>query len=97
MSEGFGPLNIERVRHDLSARLEKLSGRVEKIGSNLRQPGNPDSEELATERANDEVLEALDDTERREIALIHAALQRIELGSYGICSRPLRAPRRGLS
>jgi len=42
-------------------------------------------EDQATERENDEVLDALNESTIREIHNIDAALMRINEGSYGIC------------
>ena len=55
-----------------------------------------DSQERATETANDEVLEGLDEIGRAEVRRIRNALNRIENGSYGICSncgQPVSAAR----
>jgi RNA polymerase-binding transcription factor len=71
--------NLERQRTDLLARLEQLR-------QDLRRPNNPDFAEQATERENDEVLDALDGASRAELAAIGRALARIESGDYGTCA-----------
>ena len=48
---------------------------------------NPDSEDRASERENDEVLERLAGSERRHIAQIRAALARLEAGTYDVCEQ----------
>jgi RNA polymerase-binding protein DksA len=79
--------DLEKVREQLQARREQLEGRVARIQGHLRSPGEPDSQEHAIEAENDEVLERLDETERRELEEIRLALARIAAGSYGRCAR----------
>lgn len=69
----------------LKARKAELEGRLHKIEDDLDQTPNPDSEERATERENDEVLEGLGMQGQTELKAIDAALQRIEDGSFGTC------------
>lgn len=78
-------MDPERARGRLRQRLSELLERVGRIESDLRTPGSPDSEDRAIEAENEEVLERLDDSERREIGEIRAALERIEGGTYGTC------------
>jgi DnaK suppressor protein len=80
-------VDLTEIRRQLEAKLDKLSRRVAHIGSNLRRPGDPDSQEQATEMENDEVLERLEVAERREIEAIRNALSRIEAGTYTECAR----------
>lgn len=75
------------LRNELQARLAQFTGRVSKIEGDLQKRPHPDSEERATERSNDEVLERLSTQERSEIAQIEAAIQRIDAGTYGECER----------
>ena len=84
------------LRKQLENRLTRLLHRVGRIEGDLRQTHNPDWTERATELANDEVLEGLDEMTLREIEQIRTALQRIESGSYGTCSacgRPIGTKR----
>lgn len=77
-------------RERLLARLAQLEARVGRLRSDLRhevQPVEQDFEEQATQRENEDVLGALDDAGRRELASIRAALSRIESGDYGRCRR----------
>ena len=61
------------IRIALQQKLEQLRQRLGKIEQNLRETPEPDSEEQALGRENDEVLERLDDSSRKEMAMIEAA------------------------
>ncbi len=75
------------IRRKLESRLHELEERVDRIQGHLRKPGHPDFAERATEAENDEVLEALDEAEGRELEQVRHALRRLEHGSYGRCAR----------
>ena len=78
------------VRSDLERRLEELLARSERIDAHQHETGREvpkDWEELAQYRENDEVVEALDDMSRNEILRIRAALQRMDAGTWGTCTR----------
>lgn len=77
--------DVAHYQERLQKRLDELSRRLGKIESSLDQPGNPNIEDQATERENDEVLEGLGDAGLTEIRMIHAALHRIEDGAFGEC------------
>ena len=70
----------------LHAQLSDLINRSEVIEDNLRQPLDADFEEQAIDLADDEALAGVDDVLRTEISAVRAALQRIDLGTYGICT-----------
>ena len=72
-------------RAKLERRLAELGVRLDKIEHSLDEPKDPDFEEQATQRENDEVLEELGDVGLSEIRQIHAALQRIASGEFGVC------------
>lgn len=74
-------------RKMLEARLVELGTRLETIEEELDSHHDPDWEELAVQREGDEVLEATGLAGKAEIPLIHAALRRIDDGSYGECVR----------
>jgi DnaK suppressor protein len=78
-------VDTDTMKKRLQERLDVLSKRTEKIQSDLRQPGEKDSQERATEAENDEVLEQLGEVEIAEIEQVRSALTRIEEGSYGSC------------
>ncbi len=76
------------TRQRLEARLTQLMQRLHKVESDRRRqrnPLDPDWEEQAITRQNDEVLDGLDTEGHREIETIRAALNRLDSGSYGIC------------
>lgn len=69
----------------LTARLAELDKRLHGIEDELLSHDSQDWEDLATEREQDEVLNALGDDGQAEIRRILAALDRIEAGDYGEC------------
>ncbi|MCD2177437.1 TraR/DksA family transcriptional regulator [Rhizobium sp. C1] len=71
----------------LLARQHELMQRLGKIETDLDTTRNPDSEERATERENDEVLEELGLQGQMELKAIEAALKRVADGTYGTCVR----------
>lgn len=77
--------DLEHRRQQLTQRLNELTGRLHRIDSHLHQTPNPDSEDRAQEAEMDEVLEGLGAAGLAEVDAIHAALARIEGGSFGIC------------
>jgi RNA polymerase-binding transcription factor DksA len=74
-------------RAQLMARLSELDTRLHEIATELASHSNPDWEEMATEREQDEVLEALGDGGQAEIRQIWAALARMDQGEYGECTK----------
>lgn len=74
-----------KYRAILANRRNELLRRLTAIEQDLEQPRNPDDEDRATERNNDEVLDGLGQTGQRELLAIDAAIQRLEKGSFGIC------------
>jgi len=88
--------SIEKLRTDLKAKKEELSLRLERISANLQRGFNADSKEMAKELEDSEVVDALGNEAREEIAKISAALLRLDNGRYGICSEcaePIEAAR----
>jgi RNA polymerase-binding transcription factor DksA len=76
----------QRYKHRLLDRLEKLDTRLHAIESVLEEPGPADTEERATEREDDEVLEGLGNAGLEEIKQIKHALVRVDNDAYGICT-----------
>ena len=67
---------------------EELSGRLDAIKSEVRRAGGNETDfaEQATQRENDEVVDAIGEATRSELGMISNALARIESGDYGACS-----------
>ncbi len=72
-------------RERLLRRKEELDARLQDIEHNLDEPVSQDIEDRATEREDDEVMEAMGNSGLVEIAAIDAALTRIEVGTFGEC------------
>ncbi len=69
----------------LRTRRTELVRKLAEYDSELGKPANPDAEDRAVEREDDEVLEDLGTAGLKEIAAIDHALDRIRAGQYGIC------------
>jgi len=86
----------DALRAELQAKKEELSSRLERITANLQRGFDSDSKEMAKELEDSEVVDALGNEARVEIAKISAALVRLENGRYGICTEcaePIEADR----
>jgi len=84
------------LRVKLQAKKQELTARLERITANLQRGFNADSKEMAKELEDSEVVDALGNEAREEIAKISAALVRLDNGRYGICSEcgePIEADR----
>jgi RNA polymerase-binding transcription factor DksA len=78
------------LRAQLVSRRKELLARVASIESNFRREEEPlekDAEEQSLQIETDDVLKALDEVGRRELAAIDRALARMDAGTYGDCSR----------
>ena len=78
-------VDVAKFEARLRARLAELTDRLVEVEHTLDEPAAKDSEERATEREGDEVLEDLGNLGLQEIRMIEAALHRIEEGTYGEC------------
>jgi RNA polymerase-binding transcription factor DksA len=88
MAKIISPLKPEDIAHykrQLQDRLDELTNRLDKIENQLVETPEPDWEDAAKNAEDTEVLESLGNAGLKEIDGIKAALQRIELGTYGIC------------
>jgi DnaK suppressor protein len=77
-----------RARDWLLARGAQLRDRLARVQADLRRETNPlprDSADAAIVVENDEILAALEQATRRELALIDSAMQRLEQGLHSIC------------
>ena len=76
----------EALREELEQKKQELMARLERISANLRRGRDADSKERAKEFEDNEVVDALGNEARAEIAKITAALQRLDSGDFGICT-----------
>jgi DnaK suppressor protein len=86
----------DALRAELQAKKQELSSRLERITANLQRGFNSDSKEMAKELEDSEVVDALGNEARTEIAKVSAALIRMDNGRYGICvecSEPIEVDR----
>lgn len=75
----------EGLREALEAKKEELTIRLNRIHANLRRGYDADSKERAKQLEDNEVVDALGNEARVELAKISAALQRLDSGTYGLC------------
>lgn len=80
-------MHLEKYRIILARRQQELQSRLQKIEADFEAPRNPDDDDRAVERNNDEVLEELGEAGQRELLAIDAALARVEAGTFGTCVR----------
>lgn len=73
------------LRKELEAKKSELAARLDRITKNVRRGYHPDSKERAKELEDIEVVDALGNESRRELALIANAMQRMDDGTYGVC------------
>jgi RNA polymerase-binding protein DksA len=70
---------------ELKAEYEQRVENTEKHLLHREEPVSQDFAEQAVELENEEVVERLDEEAKHELALVNAALARIESGDYGVC------------
>ena len=78
-------MDIAKQKTTLLARRAELAGDLLGIEDALDDPPPKDWEDRSAERQGDEVLESLGNVELAELKRIDAALDRIEVGTYGTC------------
>ena len=76
----------DRTKKRLLDRLEELDARLNHIEGELDKPRTEDFADHATESEADEVLESLGMAGLNEIEAIRVALERIQSGTFGICT-----------
>lgn len=92
-------MNTQEVEAELRAELDRLTAREDRIDAhqhNTEREVPKDRDEFATSRGNDEVVDRLEEHAKHMIALLTAALQRIENGTWGecvSCEKPIAEPR----
>lgn len=80
--------NHQQMKEELLRRRKEIVERLGRVENHLRHTDKPleaDFAEQAIERANDEVLEVLDENMRNEVMQIDHAIELMEKGLYGIC------------
>jgi DnaK suppressor protein len=75
----------EGLRQALDEKKQELTIRLDRIHANLRRGSEADSKERAKQFEDNEVVDALGNEAREELAKISAAMQRLESGEYGQC------------
>lgn len=83
------PEQLRQLRQLLLARRKELLGRVQIIERDVRHEDEPlerDPDDQSLQLENDDVLDALDESSRKELASIRRALERMDSGEYGICA-----------
>ncbi len=75
----------DALRQQLENKKRELSTRLDRITANLRRGCEADSKERAKQFEDNEVVDALGNEAREEIAKISAALRRIDSGDFGTC------------
>lgn len=76
----------DTLRDELERKKLELSARLDRISANLRRGYEADSKERAKQLEDNEVVDALGNEARTEIAKISAALRRMDSGDYGTCT-----------
>jgi DnaK suppressor protein len=79
---------LRSSRARLVARGAELKDRIQRIGQDLRRANHPlprDAPDAAIVIENDEVLQAIDETARRELSQIERALEKIDVGTFSKC------------
>ena len=76
----------DTLRDQLQQHKAELTERVNKIKADIGRGLDADSKEQAAQLENQEVLDALANEATEELARINAAMQRMDEGTYGICT-----------
>lgn len=77
--------DLAAIETGLRQRLAALTGEVDAIDVELSAPLDADFAEQATELEGQDTLKSVEAVQLGEIEAIHAALARIEAGTYGQC------------
>jgi len=76
----------KELREQLEQKRAELHERVNKIKADITGGLDPDSKEQAAQLENAEVLDALANEGVEELGKISSALQRMDEGTFGICT-----------
>ncbi len=74
------------VKERLLQKKDELNARLARIHLNVRRPLDSDSKERAKELEDQEVVDALGNEARLELAKIAKALKRMDSGEFGTCA-----------
>jgi RNA polymerase-binding protein DksA len=77
--------SYDALRQRLEQQKDEMTARLERITANLRRGYDADSKERAKELEDSEVVDALGNEAREELAKISTALRRMDRDEYGIC------------
>lgn len=78
---------VAERKQQLERRRDTLRQRLVALDAELDSHNNPDWDDRASERAEDEVLENMGLSGEQELRAIEAALHRVAEGEYGACTR----------
>lgn len=81
-------LNYKQSADGLEVRRQELAARLHAVRadqSRTREPLSLDWADRATQRENDDVVDAIGSSVQTELSRIEAALHRIEVGTFGRC------------
>jgi RNA polymerase-binding protein DksA len=76
----------QALRQKMLLKKSELDARLERITANLRRGLEPDSKEQAKQLEDRDVVDALGNEAREELARISATLRRMDSGEYGKCN-----------
>jgi DnaK suppressor protein len=76
----------DRTSADLNRRAAELRERIARIEVERGEQASPDADEQAVEREPDEVLDGLETRLVAELRETEDALERLVVGTYGICA-----------
>ena len=77
---------FKEIKLKLEIKREELQDRLKRIRESKRKPHDKDWSEQATERENDDVVDALGESILVELEQIDNALTRIDNNEYNICA-----------
>ncbi len=82
--------NYQTIRNRLVGRYDEIRERLGRVSGDLRHVESPLDrimDEQSIELENDDVLGALDESIRAEMARIEQTLVRLDRGEYGVCEQ----------
>jgi RNA polymerase-binding transcription factor DksA len=80
-------VNNDEVFKLLKTKQVELLNRITAIENDLKKGRSQDFSEQTTETENDQVLDEIHYEAKAELQQVNDALQRLEQGSYGFCSK----------